>query len=864
MSNIKVERAIYGSLDNVVGDGLVSYSSGVTKRADIFKGLFDSNANKLLSKDYASLLLFLNPDHETYSCVHIQGSHVEFPADGRSYCTRCIYEYKAQQLDSYGFFPITLSLPKMEHRQDTDFNANPDVDLYLLKQSFDSLDKNGKNMYYIINHAILNGQQIFIRIDTQSEDYLENHIFESPKLKTILNAFDSMPKRLKKYLSLAFSTDAHVNHLVNQVANPLVIVHHDDISNWKTDDGLIVNWETETIECPIVYNESSKYVREICEIPLISDYLSRTDSTPSNYDVFRWIGNMRTHLDLAIDNDQPNSNDVILMDLAYTSCESKNAYRHYDMASKLYHLIIQGGPSSEELKVTRKRLINDYPALGDLSPQNTDFYKRKILNAKSLAEIERILSECPFLDEIISLLSSFFKEHEKMVEEYMNETDKYPYIKQVCHDHIITIIKEESLEYILSHKYQNNSSISFTLDIIKPKVKSWESLCRACQIMGWSYATTLIENNEWQVSSLEEFNKDINYYRTIQKNKEQVNVKNLFAKQIHDYLLQQNLTLASLCDLLRKTDGFLLEFIDWLNLGISDYGQNADKKLRILKKSPYYQPLLSIKETLDKKKNIVTTEDHEGNDGQKGVHELIPDNKIEGGPSLFSFIKFFNIYHIDYVLIAFCAALLTYLSLTFHKGDNTLSTNKPVVGDSLTFVKNDIDTLFIDADIPTGKIERTTLAKISNRVLERSHFLTNKVSTAILCLHTEDKDIRLDINNTTGFELDSIYSLFGNSLTSGSYSLKDTISAFINGQDSSLVVDKKHRFHDLIKGCRGTIKTMVVANDSKKDTISLDNIWFKQTFQVEADIKQILYFFYIVNKVESWRELNKIKDNLNY
>ena len=853
MSKIKIERAIYGSLDNVAGDGLVSYSSGVTQRAVFFKGLFDSSANKQLSKEYASLLLFLNPDQETYSCIHIQGSHVEFPADGRSYCTRCVYEFEAQQLEACGFFPVIQSLPKMEHRQFVDNDASPDVEIELSKRTFNNLDENGKNIFFIINHAILNGQQIFIRIDTRSEEYLENNIFESPKLKTILDAFDSMPERLKKYLSLAFSTDARVNHLVNQVTNPLVIVHHDDISNWKTDDVLIVNWETEAIECPIVYNESSKYVREICEIPLISDYLSRKDSTPSNYDIFRWIGNMRTHLDLAIDSDQPNRNDVTLMDKAYTSCESKNVYRHYDMASKLYQMIIQDGLFSEGLEVTRKRLINDYPALGDPSPQNTEFYKRKILNAKSLAEIERFLAEYPISDEIIALLSSFFKEHEKITEEYMNGTNNYPHIKKYCHDIIITIIKQESLEYILSHKYQNHSSISFTVDDIKSKVNSWESLCRACQIIGWSYATTLIEDNEWQVSSLEEFNKDINYYRTIQKNKEQVNVKKLFAKQVQDYLLQQNLTLASLCDLLRKTDGFLLEFVDWLNLGIIDYGQNADKKLRILKKNPYYQPLLLIKKSLDKNKNIDTTENHEESDSKNGER-----------PSRFDFIKFLNIYHIDYVLIALCAALLTYLALTIPKEKNILSKNEHVVGDSITLVKNNNDTLFVDADIPTGKIERTTLAKISKRVLERSHFLTNKVSTAILCLHTEDKDIRLDINNTTGFELDSIYSLFGNSLTTGSYSLKDTISAFINGQDSSLVVDKKHRFHDQIKGCRGTIKTMVVANDSKKDTISLDNIWFKQTFQVEADLKQILYFFYIVNKVESWRELNKIKDNLNY
>ena len=868
MSKIKVERAIYGSLDNVVGDSVVSYSSGVSRRAELFKRLFDSIANKQLSKDYASLLLFLNPDQETYSCAHIQGSHVEFPANGRSYCTRCVYEFEAYHLETYGFFPIIQSLPRMEHRQETDSEVSPDIDICLSKQTFEGLDENGKNLFHLINHAILNGQQIFIRIDTRSKEYLENHLFESTKLKTILNAFDCLPERLKKYVSLAFSTDASVNQIVSQIVKPLIIVHHDDISNWKTEDGIIVNWATDAIACPEEYKESSKCVQEICEIPLISDYMSGADSNPSHYDVFRWIGSMRTHLDLAIDCDQPDSNDITLMDLAYVSCKSKNAYRHYDMASRLYCLIIQDWQYTEGLKITMKKLVDDYPRLGEPSTQNSDFYRRKILHANSLNELERLLSGYPIKDEIITTLSAFFKEHDKIIEEYMNGTDKYPLIKKLCHDDIITIIKEESLEYILSHKYQDNSNISFTLENIKPKVNSWESLCRACQIIGCSYATKLIEDNEWQVSSLDELNNDINYYRIIQKDKEQVEVKALFAKQAQELLLQQNLTLASLCDILRSYDSFLLEFVEWMSLNISDYGQDADKKLKYLKKSPYYQTLLSIKENLDKKRPVTTTEE-QGDGSKEDTPEAIVAKK-EGKEAeeeqcpRFSFLKFLKIYHIDYILIALCAVLLTYFVITLPKEKDKPSNIEQVVSNDLPVVHQIIDTLFIDADIPAGKIERATLARISNRVLERCHFPTKKVPTTILCLHTEDKNIQFDIYHNKGGELDSIYSLFGNSLTTGKYSLKDTITAFINGQDSVFFVDKKHRFYDQIKGCRGVIKSMIITNDTKKDTIVFDNHLFKQAYQVEADFKQILYFFYFVNTIESWRDKNDSKDNLNY
>lgn len=640
MSKIKIERAIYGSLDNVVGDGILSFSSGISRRANIFMRLFDSIANKLLSKKYASLLLFLNPDKETYSCAHIQGSHVEFPAEGRSYCTRCVYEFEAQHLETYGFFPIIQSLPRMEHRQSTDSDVCPDVEICQPKQSFGSLDENEKKLFHIINHAILNGKQVFIHINSHPDDYSENHVFESSKLKNILNAFDCMPERLKNYLSLAFSTDAYVNKIVNQVVKPLVIVHHDDISNWNTEEGITINWETYAIDCPIEYEESSKCVRDICEIPLVSDYLSGADSNPSHYDTFRWIGGMRSHLDLAIDSEKPNNNDVTLMDLSYASCESKTAYRHYDMASKLYHIITQDSPSADKLKVTTDRLINDYPELANSSTQQ--------------------------------------------------------------------------------NKTNNESPVTAEAD--------------------------------------------------------------------------------------------------------SEKGDEKDK------------------------------------------FQIAPINKemTESNDSSISVFKLLATYHIDYIIIALCTALLTYLALTIPKEKVNLSQVTNDVECDLPKVNDTIDTLFIDVDIPTGKIERATLAKISNRVLERILSSKDTVSKAILCLHTDEKEIILDLNNSERLELDSIYSLFGKSLTTGSYSLRDTISASLNGLDSIFVVDKKHRFYNQIKGCKGIVRSMIVANDSKKDTISFDNILFKQTYHVEADLTHVLYFFYIVNKVESWRETNKIKDNLNY
>lgn len=639
MSKIKIERAIYGSLDDVVGDGILSYSSGISRRAEVFKSLFDSIANKQLSKNYASLLLFLNTDQQTYTCAHIQGSHVEFPADGRSYCTRCIYEFEARHLETDGFFPIIQSLPKMEHRLETESKVSPDVDIRLKKQTFESLDENEIILFHIINHAILNGQQLFIHIHSSHDEYSENRVFESSKLKAILNVFDCMPGNLKKYLSLAFSTDVNVNQMTSQIVKPLVIVHHDDISNWQIEDAIAINWETDAIDCPFEYEDSSKYVQEICEIPLINHYLSKGDSNPIRNNVFRCIGNMRSHLDRAIDNVKPDSNDVTLMDMAYDSCESKNAYRHHDMASKLYHLITHGLPTDHKWRVTTKRLLEDYPELASSAIHHP--------NAKT---------ESP----------------------------------------------------VLTKEGNNNSSNKETFDIIPV---------------------------------------------------------------------------------------------------------NTEK-----------------------------TEDDEPG---------------------FNLFKFLTAYHIDYILVALCSALLTYFGLTISMEKGLFSNETNVVEEDLTVANDMTDTLFIDFDIPTGKIERATLAKMSNRVLKRIQSYKDSTSSVILCLHTEDKDIHLDMMNR-GIELDSLYSLFGKSLTTGNYSLNDTISASINGQDSVFVVDKKHGFCEQMKGCSGTIKSMILATDTKTDTISVDDKQFEQTYHVKPDFNQVLYFFYIVNKIESWRARNDITDNLKY
>lgn len=171
-----------------------------------------------------------------------------------------------------------------------------------------------------------------------------------------------------------------------------------------------------------------------------------------------------------------------------------------------------------------------------------------------------------------------------------------------------------------------------------------------------------------------------------------------------------------------------------------------------------------------------------------------------------------------------------------------------------------IDTMFIDIDLNDGKISRQLLVNVAHRSLERVDSNWNK-RVPILCLHSDTCTYNMALVNTGRDNyhlLDSV--LYGNSLKNKfTPSNKDSLS--VNGSDSVYTLTSKHHLLEQMYETRYSVFKLKIANDT---TFLFDNISFESKYNLAPSFEHLLYYFYVVDKMEHWRKECDLKFEFCY
>ena len=208
---INIEHKIWGSLTDVQGDVVVSYTSGVSSQLDALETWIPS---PVLSANYASLLGFFYPSSKRYTFVHTQGAHVKFPSNARQYATRAIYEIEPTQMLklNYDFESLLSFLPRMARFNERNVGVNPEVDIKQLPSY--SLSDQEQLLLSALQYSIYEDKQLAIVMSDTSVSAIENDLFEHPLLKMIAHVVDHLPINLRKFASFAFSVDDNYREFV--------------------------------------------------------------------------------------------------------------------------------------------------------------------------------------------------------------------------------------------------------------------------------------------------------------------------------------------------------------------------------------------------------------------------------------------------------------------------------------------------------------------------------------------------------------------------------------------------------------------------------------------------------------------------
>lgn len=779
METIKIERIVFGSLANKIADTTIAYSPDVSPGVQEFNTMFDSDVNKQLATDYASFVKWLSPKSLCHTFLHIQGNDIIFENDGRYFATRCVYEVSRDEMQriQYDYPALLEKIPRMQKRNETAYGENPAVQVEVHHYDVVTLNSDERLLYSIVSTAILKNRQVYIRLDPTVEDYRGNQLLNSSRLKSILKVFSTLESVLAEYASVAFSVDATFRSIANSIPDTLVIAHQDSLDHWEHQpDDIIADWRGEklTTNSTLIEN-GEKTVRSMALLPILKNYINKEANT-SCQNIFQYVQRIQFFLDEAIDESNPSNNAIRLLDLAYSGCRDKNAYRHEEMAGKLLRLLGEG----KKMNTTLSQIMGDYGNKFKRSDNVKSFYKSKALQAKTLEAMEQLLSEVKDNKEVNSIIKSNVLKDWKYIDDLVVNHDKYPKLEALCLDSIRELVKVKLSIAEMCNKERCNAGymayIGVSKDDLLDKVDGWDALEMACTLIGYGYATILSAGYEkWKVEGIEQLN----------------------------------------------------------------HAKEVNERIQGMKRNP--------------KLNEIIAYEAEKVLGKGGDEKRNEDQKEGSGQPINKLIATLRQYHLDYLLVALLAGVAGFMLKP--------SDSKAVVVDSLPPAGIEVtDTIFIDVDLNQDKISRQLLVNVAHRSLERvdSNW---KERVPILSLHGDTCTYNMALVNTRRedyYLLDSV--LYGNSLKNKfTPSNKDSLS--VNGSDSIYTLTSKHHLLEQMYETRYSASKLKIANDT---TFLFDNNSFESKYNLAPSFEHLLYYFYVVDKMESWRKECNLKYEFCY
>ena len=242
---IIIDNKVYGSQAKVMGDGVLSYSKGISSAADSLGALFSGQ----LPRDYASLFFLNNPDNGLHTVIHAQGAFTTFEEQGRAYDMRAVYEITDAEFRKMGSLhqPLIAALDKLHRYDTTEYGSGNLIDITPVPP-VQPLSETQQLLRQCLVFCVVNNRQLFLRLGND-EDYRADQVRHSRKLHDLLVAIDSLPEAYRGFASMGFSVDSSTSGTRTLADHLLVIAHHDDISLWGNarSQGVLLDWTTSAI-----------------------------------------------------------------------------------------------------------------------------------------------------------------------------------------------------------------------------------------------------------------------------------------------------------------------------------------------------------------------------------------------------------------------------------------------------------------------------------------------------------------------------------------------------------------------------------------------------------------------------------------
>lgn len=217
IKTINIERQAFGSRTDNIGDTTLYYSANCSSHSSDVKGQFLDNPPKL-SPRHASLVWRYNADVDKYLLIHVQGSHVVNSALGRQYTFRAGYEVSRDDMNAIGFslIPLFQAMPKMANMPSGRVEAQTEVNTNSGKATSGS-----NSLASHLLKSVMDGQPLYISIDSNEDSLQNDGVFESSELKTLLATIDNMPVDKRRYVTFGFCVDDHYASVLEEV--PVII-----------------------------------------------------------------------------------------------------------------------------------------------------------------------------------------------------------------------------------------------------------------------------------------------------------------------------------------------------------------------------------------------------------------------------------------------------------------------------------------------------------------------------------------------------------------------------------------------------------------------------------------------------------------
>lgn len=354
---IIIDNKVYGSQATVMGDGVLSYSKGISSAADSLGALFSGQ----LPRDYASLFFLNNPDNGLHTVIHAQGAFTVFGEQGRAYDMRAVYEITDAEFRKMGslHLPLIAALDKLHRYDTTEYGSSNLIDITPVPP-VQPLSETQQLLRQCLVFCVVNNRQLFVRLGND-EDYRADQVRHSRKLHDLLVAIDSLPEAYRGFASMGFSVDSSTSGTRTLADHLLVIAHHDDISLWGNarSQGVLLDWTTSVLR-PItqIGDVSHDEERLVSVAPLLRGFLGTMAVSRSQAcSMFQLIPQ---NIDNVLRTQNPDRNSLLILSAAFKG--GTGTYRHFDVARKMLPFLVHGIIVRD---VTIADILNVYPQLRD-------------------------------------------------------------------------------------------------------------------------------------------------------------------------------------------------------------------------------------------------------------------------------------------------------------------------------------------------------------------------------------------------------------------------------------------------------------------------------------------------------------------